>query len=335
MNLFHGHPLPRLQVLIPIITCTLVSQPALAGNAIDKQARFMKALDAMMVELAPQTAKASATVRKEYRSYLDLLVLSEYEALEDALSTGGLVPLPGSAERFNLRVRTDGPAPIAEKDLENQATYIAARPATIGALIDIAAQVASGPLEITSLVRHREYQDDLRSTNTNAFTSVPMHTMGLAFDIALVNTPLKRVYEIRDVLSRMQKAGDLLVVGERKQLVFHVVPHPSRLGYFTEVYARAAAAALPGNNLIVVAPRETELTLYARPVVSAEIVGFRPTDEIADAWWAAEGTHSDLTVEVSAPSIDRDYSLLGRLTARCIGFVSDLLSSARDVITRL
>ncbi len=70
-----------------------------------------------------------------------------------------------------------------------------------------------------------------------------MHTMGLAFDIALVNTPLPQVYEIRDVLLKMQEAGDILVIGERKQLVFHVVPHPSRLGHFTDVYARAAAAA--------------------------------------------------------------------------------------------
>ena len=38
----------------------------------------------------------------------------------------------------------------------------------------------------------------LRSTNPNAITSVPMHTMGLAVDIALVNTPLATIYEIRE-----------------------------------------------------------------------------------------------------------------------------------------
>jgi Family of unknown function (DUF5715) len=324
--------LPRLQVLIPVITLTLVSQPALAGTAIAKQSPFIKALDAMMVQLTAQTAKAAATVKKEYRAYLDLLVLDEYASLQDALYAGGLVPLPGEPEHFNLRVRTDGPAPIAEKDLDNQATYISARPATIGALLEIASQVKSGPLEITSLVRHTEYQDDLRTSNANAYTSVPMHTMGLAFDIALVNTPLERVYEIRDVLSRMQAAGDLLVVGERKQLVFHVVPHPSRLGYFTEAYARAAAAAIAGGGFVST-PMKTALTPYARPVVSTEIVGFRPTDEIADAWWAAEGTHSDLTVEVSAPSTDEHLWFVSRLTARCVEFVTGLLSSARDAIT--
>jgi hypothetical protein len=221
----HGqHPVNTRRVLISVLTVASVSQPALAGTAIDKQALFMKALDAMMAELAPQTARASAIVRKEYRDYLELLVLDEYQSLEDALYAGGLVPLPGEPERFNLKVRVDGPAPIAEKDLDNQATYIAARPATVGALLEIASRVTSGPLEITSLVRHSEYQDELRTTNVNANTSVPMHTMGLAFDIALVNMPLQRVYQIRDVLQQMQEAGEVLVVGERKQLVFHVVP---------------------------------------------------------------------------------------------------------------
>ena len=329
--------MPRHQVLIPTLALTLilVSQSALAGTTISKQAQILKALDAMMIELGPQTAKASATVRKEYTAYLDLLVLDEYESLETALYAGGLVPFPGHPDDFNVRVRTEGPAPIAEKDLENQARYISARPATIGALLEIASRVTSGPLEITSLVRHSEYQDTLRASNHNAYTSVPMHTMGLAFDIALVNTPLQRVYEIRDVLSQMQADGDLLVIGERKQLVFHVVPHPSRLGYFTDVYARAAAAALTGSTVIASEPLRTELTPYPQPLVSTEIVGFRPTDEIADAWWAAGGAQSDLTVAVSASPIVEERWLVSRLTARCVEFVADLVSSARDAIIRL
>jgi hypothetical protein len=162
-----------------------------------------------------------------------------------------------------------------------------------------------------------------------------MHTMGLAFDIALINTPLPRVYEIRDVLSRMQQAGDLLVVGERKQLVFHVVPHPSRLGYFTAVYARAAAAAL-NRELIPSTNLEADLAPYALPVVSTEIVGFRPTDEFAAEWWAAHGAAGDLTVEVSAPTIGGERrSLIGRLTSRCVGFFSGLLDGARDIVARL
>jgi hypothetical protein len=47
---------------------------------------------------------------------------------------------------------------------------------------------------------------------------------------------LKTVREINKVLQRMSAAGDILVIAERHQLVFHVVPQPSRLGWYTEVY---------------------------------------------------------------------------------------------------
>jgi hypothetical protein len=327
---------PNTRVLILLITLALVPRAVSAGTAPDKQALFMRALDAMMVELAPQTAKSSATVRKEYRAYLDLLVLNEYEALEDALYTGGLVPLPGDPDRFNLRVRTDGPAPIAEKDLDNQATYIAARPATVGALLEVASRVGSGPIEITSLVRHSEYQDTLRTTNSNANTSVPMHTMGLAFDIALINTPLKRVYEIRDVLQRMQAAGDILVIGERRQLVFHVVPHPSRLGHFTDVYTRAIVSSVASVGTIAATPINDTLSPLA-PVVETEVIEIRPTDDHAAEWWAAGGARSDLTVQVSAgapTSIGGDKrSFLARFAARCVAVMGGLLQGARELLS--
>jgi hypothetical protein len=327
---------PNTRVLILLITLALVPQHVFAGGtAVDKQAQFMKALDSMMVELAAQTARASATVRKEYRAYLDLLVLDEYAALEDALYTGGLVPLPGDPERFNLSMRTGGPAPIAEKDLDNQASYIAARPATIGALLEVASRVKSGPIEITSLVRHSEYQDTLRTTNSNATTSVPMHTMGLAFDIALVNTPLARAYEIRNVLRRMQADGDLLVIGERKQLVFHVVPNPSRLGHFTNVYARAVAASLANADEIDAVPIADMLSPLA-PIVETEVIEIRPTEDHAAEWWAADGTQSNLTVEVSAESPTSiggdDRSFFARFAASCVAVVSGLVQSARDLL---
>src|SRR5687767_13803418 len=155
--------------------------------------------------------------------------------------------------RFNLAPRLEGAHPIGEKDLDNQNSYLAARPATIGALLDVASRVQSGPIEITSLVRHGDYQEALRATNVNATTSVPMHTMGLAFDIALVNTRLETVHEIRDVLRKMQADGDILFVGERQQLVFHVVPHPARLGHYTDYYLAAVGAPPTGRFAQVIA----------------------------------------------------------------------------------
>jgi hypothetical protein len=203
----------------------------------------------MMIDLGPASARAAATINDVYRQHLELLVLREYAAIESALGTGGLVPLPTDPLRFNIRPRIDGTASIGEKDLDNQPTYLAARPAALGALFDVASRVTSGPVEVTSLVRHSDYQEELRKTNSNANTPVPTHTMGLAFDIAVVNTPLETVREIRNVLARMQADGDILVIGERKQLVFHVVPHPSRLGHFTAVYARRVTEGIPGLNV--------------------------------------------------------------------------------------
>lgn len=282
----------------------LLSLPAEA-LAQRKPARqtFVQKLDRMMVQLGPQSARASKTIRTTYQAHLDLLVLDKYADLEGALFNGGLAPLP-SDPRFNLAPRYTGAFPIGEKDLKNQVSYIAARPATIGALLAVAARVKSGPIEVTSLVRHSEYQASLSRTNVNATTAVPMHTMGLAFDIALVNTPLERAYEIRDVLIKMRNAGDILFIGERKQLVFHVVPHPSRLGYFTEVYARAVGTPPTANGAHVVAfSQPARQSGKVKPDVSAEIIAVLPTTGFGEEWWAAEHAATDLMIDVAAPAV--------------------------------
>ena len=247
-------------------------------------------IDRMMVDLASDSALSAGTIRRVYQEHLDVLALREYGELAGALDNGGLVPLPDNPLRFNIVPRLDGPHPIGEMDLANQSSYISARAATMGALLDIASRVKSGPLEITSLVRHGDYQDSLRTTNPNAMTSVPMHTMGMAFDIALINTPLETVYEIRDVLQRMQDAGDILFIGERKQLVFHVVPHPSRIGHFNDFYARAAGEPLTSRSAGVVAFLEAPRLLPGRltPQVTTEIIAVLPAEGPLQNLWVEE-----------------------------------------------
>ena len=272
----------------------LVSLP-LAATAQETHGRnFVRALDRIMVELGPQSARASKTIRQAYRAHLDLLVLDEYADLEVALRNGGLAPLPHDPLQFNVTPRLEGPSPIGEKDLDNQVSYIAARPATIGALLDIASRVKSGSVEVTSLVRHTEYQGALRSTNPNARTAVPMHTMGLAFDIALVNTPLETVKEIRNVLIDMRDAGEILFIGERRQLVFHVVPHPSRLGHFHQVYAQALGYQPTTDPQVVALSRGRR----GEASVSAEVIAILPADDHVDEWWAATHGETDMIVEV-------------------------------------
>jgi hypothetical protein len=250
-----------------------------------------------------------------------VLVLDEYAALAGGLASGGVVALPPDPLRFNLKPRVEGMFPIGEKDLDNQASYIAARPAAVGALIEIASRVHSGPLEITSMVRHTDYQGALRQTNGNANTSIPMHTMGLAFDIALVNTPLDTVYEIRDVLRQMQKEGEILFIGERQQLVFHVVPHLSRLGYFADVYANAMAAANPGANVVAA----------GTPGVTTEVIAVRPTEEFLAEWWESSNVQSDITVQVSslAPPVKVEER---SIVSHFFSMLTGMLRSAWDAI---
>jgi len=320
----------------PVFLMVLLAvSPAIASAATpDPQLQFIRAIDRMMVELAPQSSRASQSIKRAYRAHLSFLVLDQYDALADALNTGGLVPLPDDP-RFNVKPRVDGLFPIGEKDLDNQESYISARPATIGALLDVASRVKSGPIEVTSLVRHSEYQGALRKTNGNAVTSIPMHTMGLAFDIALVNTPLSRVYEIRDVLERMQADGDILFIGERQQLVFHVVPNPSRLGYFTDVYARALTA--PMDVPLEATPVHDVLRPYPTAVVTSEVIDVAPTAAFAAEWWAAGGIKSDLTVEVPARPTPQSLvadnrSFVTRFAARCYAVVAGLVNSARNLV---
>ena len=255
----------------------------------------------MMTALAPESARAGAAIRALYLDHLELLMLDEYSAITGALDNGGLVPLPDDPIRFNFAPRLAGAHPIGEKDLENQSSYLAARPATIGALLDIASRVQSGPLEITSLVRHSDYQDALRATNVNATTAVPMHTMGLAVDIALVNTPLETAYEVRDVLQRMQADGDILFVGERHQMVFHVVPHPSRLGHYTDFYMQAMRGAPPTSrsaHVVAFAGGRDVARQNLQPTVTTEVLAMFTADGPAQALW----TDADAPLEVSATS---------------------------------
>ena len=278
-----------------VAVSVLVSAPGVAAAGQTKGGRFIRALDRIMVELGPQSARASKQIREAYRAHLDLLVLDEYADLEVALRNGGLARLPHDPLRFNVTPRLEGPSPIGEKDLDRQVSYIAARSATIGALLEIASRVKSGPVEVTSLVRHTEYQGSLRSTNPNATTAVPMHTMGLAFDIALVNTPLETVKEIRDVLIGMRDAGEILFIGERRQLVFHVVPHPSRLGHLHQVYAQAL-----GYQPTIDAAQVVALSRGRRgeASVSADVIAILPADDYVDEWWAIEHGETDMIVEV-------------------------------------
>jgi Family of unknown function (DUF5715) len=218
-----------------------------------------------------------------------------------------------------VRVRLEGTSPIGEKDMARQASYVSARPATIGCLLDIASRVKSGPIEVTSLVRHLGYQDELRLTNANATPEVPTHALGMAFDIAIVNTPLKTVREINNVLQQMSAAGDILVIAERHQLVFHVVPQPSRLGWYTEVYTDL----ITGQSI---QPQDARASVT--PAVNVAISSLQPLPTFAAEWWAADNVPLDMPISVH---VEPDHPAGGDVGARgfagYFGLVGELLSS--------
>ena len=275
----------------------------------------------MLADLAPASMRSAIAIRETYRPFLEPLELDDFDQIEAGLANGGLVPLPNDPERFNVRVRLDGLSPIGEMDMSRQASYVSARAATIGCLLDVASRVKSGPIEVTSLVRHLGYQQQLRATNHNATDDVPTHALGMAFDIAIVNTPLKTVREISDVLQRMSAAGDILVIAERHQLVFHVVPQPSRLGWYTDVYTRAITGQPSSMQ-----PGDASASMT--PTVEAAISSLRPTPAFAAEWWAAENVPLDMPISVRVEPVHLAGGDVGtRGLIGYFGLVGELLSS--------
>jgi hypothetical protein len=223
------------RVAIGAVLCSIASAAFAEAQEELSDAARLSAIVRMLEEMAPESRRASARIRSAYRRELRSAI-SDRDALIASLESGELARLPAEAVRFNLDLRLAGDHPIAERDLVYQPLYVAARPAALGALAAVSTRVRSGRVEVTSLVRHYDYQRALSRTNPNAATTVPTHTMGLAFDISLLNTPLDTAFEIRDVLRAMSESGELFVIAETHQLVFHVVPAPEYLGYFEALY---------------------------------------------------------------------------------------------------
>jgi Family of unknown function (DUF5715) len=308
----------RVGAITLAIFC-LTAIPARAQRSLEPG--YLNVVNAMLTNLAPVSKESALAIRESYRPFLDLLALNDFGQIETGLATGGLVALPTDAERFNVRVRLEGDSPIGEMDMARQASYVAARPATIGCLLDVASRVKSGPIEVTSLVRHLGYQQQLRMTNFNATDDVPTHALGMAFDIAMVNTPLKTVREINKVLQRMSAAGDILVIAERRQLVFHVVPQPSRLGWYTEVYTH-----LVTGQPSTMPPDDARASVT--PAVEVAISSLQPMPAFAAEWWAADNVPLDMPISVRVEA-DRpaDAVVPSRGLIGYFGLVGELLSS--------
>ena len=228
-------------------TLVLLLTSAVCASAQQDQAREIdKALVdrmlAMLDTMQHESRRDALRIKQAYRPLMARTMFDDREHLRRALEAGELVPL-SRQQHFGIEPRLTGRSVIGGLDLEHQDLYVTARPAAMGMLQEIARRIQSGPVEVTSLVRSREYQRALLGRNANAGTDVPTHAMGYAVDIGLLFTPMETANELRRVLEEMRAAGRIYFIGERAQLTFHIVPVPSRFGEFERAYAESVLAA--------------------------------------------------------------------------------------------
>jgi hypothetical protein len=235
--------------------------------------RFLREAVALMTDLRAESRRDAERIAASYGEGAAAFVFADFAELTSSAEHGLVQALPLDEDRFNVRPRLTGAHPIGEKDLVHQPVYVAARAGTLGLLLHVGSAVRSSRLDVTSLVRHREYQHALERTNANARADVPTHAMGLAFDISILHVPIAAAREIRDVLRSLRDEGALFFIAETRQLVFHVVLAPGRAPFYEAVFAGLTDVPAPAWALSPLsrptftlnpAPRDIPLTKSER-----------------------------------------------------------------------
>ena len=217
----------------------------LPGTSANRDAEFVRRTREFMTRMAAGNRVDAGKIAASYGAAATSDALPDRASLATAIAEGRVRPLPDTASMLRVRPRLHGPHPIGELDLAHQSLYLAAHPAAIECLLRIAASMRDGPIEVTSLVRHRDYQRRLARTNSNASRSGSLHALGLAFDISILNVPSAVARQLGDLLVDMRAAGDLYFIAETRQLVFHVVPAPERLAEYANVTRAMADVGQP------------------------------------------------------------------------------------------
>ena len=246
-----------------LLCCAALAWPSvglgepLGGTADSREAQFVRQTREFMTRMATGNKVDARKIAKSYGAAAVSDALPDRDSLAAAIGAGHVRSLPGGASMLRVRPRVDGAHPIGEFDLAHQSLYLAAHPAAIECLLRIAASMREGPIEVTSLVRHREYQTRLARTNVNATRSGSLHALGLAFDISVLNVPSSVARQLGDLLLEMRAAGDLYFIAETRQLVFHIVPTPERLNEYADVTRAMTDVGEP--RILPTAPRQLRL----------------------------------------------------------------------------
>jgi Transglycosylase SLT domain len=138
------------------------------------------------LERTSDLANQKATLEEVFHPEDETEVFSEPDDIEAALRDGDLVPLPDSPG-LGWIVDPQMGELASELDREPE-LYRALRPEALATLSYLAASVrevsgAFAPLQITSTVRDRAYQELLIGSNPEATDEYSLHTTGWSFDV--------------------------------------------------------------------------------------------------------------------------------------------------------
>lgn len=264
--------------MMVLLACVVfAASPAAAGSALGRQAEFYsgflgspkRGLDQrlalvtksaptkMMVVGRPKAGpkRGSAPPPRFSEQLVEALWIEDREGLDRAWQEGGLVRVDPGHPSFRFHLRTEGAGCIGERlaQASDREQYQGLRKPAAGLLYWLSASVAArlSPefpgLELTSLVRTWDYQQDLSRVNRDADPSrggkAPAHVLGLAFDVAVRDLSVGERLVVEEELSALAGLGFVQWLYEPRQRALHVVALDAGFPYFEEFWQRAVAGA--------------------------------------------------------------------------------------------
>jgi soluble lytic murein transglycosylase-like protein len=154
-----------------------------------------------------ELATNKATMEEVFHPENETQVFDDPGAIEDAIDDGDLLPLPDQPV-LGWEPDPDIGELAAELD-QSPELYRALRPEALATLTYMAGLVrnisgAATPLQVTSAVRDREYQDLLVGVNPEATREYSLHTTGWAFDIRRDYESRRQAEAFQFVLNRLR-----------------------------------------------------------------------------------------------------------------------------------
>lgn len=154
-----------------------------------------------------ELATNKATLEEVFHPESETQVFDDPGAIDDATESGELLPLPDDP---GLGWEPDPDiGELAEELDQSPSLYRALRPEALATLTYMAGVVreisgAATPLQVTSAVRDREYQDLLVQSNAQATEEYSLHTTGWSFDIRRDYESKRQAQAFQYVLDRLR-----------------------------------------------------------------------------------------------------------------------------------